>query len=98
MWKLPRQGERHLQGYPFNLPLSDYPKLTPLVTDTASPKQSIPVYYIHSLNQPFCPNPSCKCHGQQQEVKRLLGNIVDGTMTLREAAELLDEKKAEGEK
>ncbi len=87
-----------MQGYPFDLPLTEYPQLAPLVTDTASPRQRIPVYYIHSLQQPFCPNPMCKCHSQQQEIKRLLGNIVDGIMTLREAADLIDDKKSEGER
>jgi len=76
---------------PFDLPLSDFPKLKPTVTDTASPQQRIPVYYIHSLNQPFCPDPACKCHRQQQEVKKLLHSIVDGILTLREAADLIDD-------
>ncbi|HLQ28143.1 MAG TPA: hypothetical protein VK140_02765 [Ktedonobacteraceae bacterium] len=87
-----------MQGYPFDLPLTEYPRLAPLVTDTASPQQCIPVYYIHSLSQPFCGNPLCRCHRQQQEIKRLLGHIVEGIMTLREAADLIDEKKGEGER
>ena len=86
-----------MQDYPFDLPLSEYPKLAPLVTDTASPRQRIPVYYIHSLSQPYCPNPTCKCHWMQQEVRKLLGTIVEGLYTLREAADLIDEKKSEGE-
>ena len=86
-----------MQGYPFDLPLTEYPRLAPLVTDTASPQQRIPVYYIHSLSQPFCPNPACRCHRQQQEIQRLLSHIVDGIMTLREAADLIDDKKSEEE-
>ncbi len=86
-----------MQDYPFDLPLSEYPKLAPLVTDTASPRQRVPVYYIHSLQQPYCPDPTCKCHWMQQEVRKLLGNVVEGLYTLREAADLIDEKKSEGE-
>jgi len=40
----------------------------------------------------------CKCHSQQQEIKKLLNSIVDGIMTLREAADLIDDKKSEGER
>ncbi len=87
-----------MQGYPFDLPLTEYPRLAPQVTDTASPQQRIPVYYIHSLSQPFCPNSLCQCHRQQQEIKKLLGHIVEGIMTLREAADLIDDKKSEGER
>lgn len=86
-----------MQDYPFNLPLSEYPPLTPQMTDTAHLKQAVPIYYIHTLQQPFCPNLSCKCHRQQTEVKRLLNNIADGVMAVKKVADLIDEKKAEGE-
>ncbi len=85
-----------MQGYPFELPLTEYPVLTVLVTDTASPRIRIPVYYIHALNQPFCKNSLCLCHRYQQEIRRLLHLIVDGIMTLREAADL-SEGRREGE-
>ncbi len=75
---------------PFHFPLTEYPLLSPLVTDTARPVQTIPVYYFHSLEQPFCHNTTCQCHSRQQEVKRLLGNILEGNLTLREAANLID--------
>ena len=86
-----------MQGYPFDLPLTEYPRLLPLVTDTARPRQRIPVYYIHSLSQPYCSNVLCRCHSLQQEIKHLLRNIVDGILTLKEAADLIDDKKKEGE-
>jgi hypothetical protein len=86
-----------MQGYPFDLPLTEYPKLGSLVTDTATPRKPVPIYFIHSLEQPFCQNPLCTCHRQQQEVKKLLGHIVEGTMTLREAADLIEDKRREGE-
>ena len=82
---------------PFDLPLSEYPKLKPSVTDTASPEQRIPIYYFHSFEQPYCPDPACRCHWMQQEVKNLLRNIVEGIYTLREAANLIDDKRKEEE-
>jgi hypothetical protein len=84
-----------MPGYPFDLPLTEYPRLAPLVTDTASPRQCIPVYHIHALSQPFCRNPLCKCHCQQQEIKRLLANIAEGILTLQEAADLICEERGE---
>lgn len=81
---------------PFHLlQLTDMPKLSPQATDTASPNLPIPVYFIHSLEQPFCKNPFCKCHWQQREIRHLLGNIVEGEMTLKEAADFLDDLNEE---
>src|SRR5260221_13833456 len=86
-----------MQGYPFDLPLTEYPHLAPLVTDTARPQQRIPVYYFHSFDQPYCSNILCRCHSLQQEGRYLLRNIVDGILTLKEAANLIDDTKREGE-
>jgi hypothetical protein len=86
-----------MPGYPFELPLTEYPRLAPLMTDTASPRQRIPVYYIHAPKQPFCKNSLCLCHRQQQDIQRLLTLIVEGMMTLREAADLISEGRREGE-
>ena len=81
---------------PFHLlQLTEYPVLAPQSTDTARPYTPIPVYFIHSLERPFCKKPRCKCQWQQQEVKRLLGNIVEGAMTLREAANFFDDLNGE---
>src|SRR5260370_13377802 len=74
---------------PFRLPLTEYPLLSPPVTDTATPVQAIPVYYFHSVEQPFCRDTTCKCHWKQREVKRLLGSILDGEVSLRETSDLL---------
>ena len=82
---------------PFHLPLTEYPLLTPLVTDTAYPQQSIPVYYFHSFEHPFCKDTNCKCHWKQQEVARLLGSILEGELSLREAANLIDAEEREGD-
>ena len=81
---------------PFHLyQLTDMPRLAPQATDTARPNLPIPIYFFHSLEQPFCKNPGCKCHWQQREVMRLLGNIVEGNLTLKEAARLLDDVNEE---
>jgi hypothetical protein len=81
---------------PFHLyQLTDMPALPPLTTDTAHPNLPVPIYFIHSLERPFCKNPGCKCQWQQQEVRRLLSTIVEGEMTLREAADFLDEANGE---
>lgn len=82
---------------PFHLmQLTEFPALAPQATDTASPQTPIPIYFIHSLERPFCRNAACKCHWQQRQVNRLLGNILEGDMTLREAADFLDDVNGEG--
>src|SRR5437764_7064660 len=81
------QREEAMQGStPFHFPLTEYPLLSPQVSDTARPVQTIPVYYFHSFEQPFCHDATCQCHSRQQEVKRLLTNILEGNLTLIEAA------------
>ena len=81
---------------PFHLmQLTDMPTLMPRATDTASPNLPIPIYFIHSLEEPFCTSPDCKCQWQQREVMRLLGSIVEGEMTLKEAVDFLDDVNGE---
>ena len=81
---------------PFHLlQLTGIPPLVPIATDRAIPFIPIPIYFIHSLAQPFCKNDRCKCHWQQQQVRRLLGNIIEGEITLREAADFLDDVNGE---
>ncbi len=84
-----------MRGIPFDL--TEYPPLEANVTDTVRPQKSIiPIYYFHSFEQPYCRNPECKCHRRQQEVRRLLDNIIEGKLTLRQAADLIDDKGIEG--
>ena len=81
---------------PFHrMQLTEMPGLAPQATDTASPNLPVPIYFFHSLEQPFCRNPRCKCHWQQREVMRLLGSIVEGEITLKEAANLFDDVNGE---
>lgn len=72
-----------MQGFP----LEQYQPVFSLVTDTATPQKPIPIYSIHSLEQPFCPDFNCACHSQQREIARLLGLINEGILTLREASD-----------
>jgi choline-glycine betaine transporter len=82
---------------PFHLlQLTELTALAPQVTDTAIPFTLVPIYYIHSLERPFCGDQRCKCHWQQQQVQRLLGNVIEGEMSLREAADFLDDINGEG--
>src|SRR5438270_1529892 len=71
-----------------SIPLERYAPVFSLATDTATPQKPIPIYFIHSLQYPYCRNTTCECHAHQREVARLLGLISDGIITLREAAEL----------
>jgi len=80
---------------PFSVPLTDYPPLLSHVTDTATPRTPIPLYYFHSFEQPFCNDPTRQCHWKQQEVRRLLARTLQGELTLREAAKLVEEREGE---
>lgn len=75
---------------PFDVSLEQYRPIFSLATDTATPQRPIPIYYIHSMQQPYCRNPECACHERQKEVAKLLGLITDGIMTLREAADFMN--------
>ena len=77
-----------MQGEPFYVPLEQYQPVFSPVTDTATPQKPIPIYFIHSLQNPYCRNAACECHTYQREIARLLGLVNDGILTLREAADL----------
>jgi len=55
-----------------------------------STSEIVPIYFIHSIDSPFCPIPGCWCHGNQEEIAKLLDQIADGLLTLREAADFAD--------
>lgn len=61
-------------------------------TDTAHPQAAVPIYLVHTLGNPFCPLPGCECHSNQQAIVRLLKQVGDGLLTLREAADFADGK------
>lgn len=82
---------------PFHLlQLTELTALAPQVTDTALPFTPVPIYFIHSLERPFYKNSRCKCHWQQRQIQRLLGHILEGDMTLKEAMHFMEEVNGEG--
>jgi hypothetical protein len=56
-----------------------------LDNDTEAPRMLIPIYYIHSLEHPFCRDFACECHLHQRQIAHLLGLVYEGELTLREA-------------
>jgi hypothetical protein len=61
-----------------------------VLTDTAHPQDIVPIYLMHSFENPFCPIPSCWCHTDQEKIAALLEHIKNGVMTLQEAALFAD--------
>lgn len=59
-------------------------------TDAAHPQAIVPIYRMHTIDNPFCPIPGCWCHTDQARIAQLLEAIRNGEMTLREAADFAD--------
>ncbi len=78
-----------------NVSPPQYPLSQQGVMDTATSLPTIPVYLLHSFEQPFCANATCPCHAQQQEVVRLFVKIVEGFLELEQAVHFLDEVNGE---
>ena len=76
-------------------PLGDYPPVLSFDTDTATPRQQIPVYYLHSFEEPFCTNETCQCFVKRQEIKSLFVKIVEGKFNLEKAVDLIDDTQRE---
>src|SRR5258707_15630905 len=77
------------------LSVEDHPVLMLQHTDTATPRSQIPIYYLHSLTRPFCANPVCICQRTRKEAAQLLGFIIEGVLTIKEAAHLIDGKQGD---
>src|SRR5260370_25450742 len=67
------------------IPLEQYRPVFSMTTDTATPQQPIPIYFIHSLEQPYCRNRYCQCHSTQRELERSLRLIAARIVTLGDA-------------
>lgn len=52
------------------------------------PRSSVPVYCIHSFEQPFCTNPLCPCQQHKPAVLLLFTQIIEGKLELEKAADL----------
>ena len=72
-----------MHGYPFEPSASLTLRSE---TDTALPQPVIPLFLLHTLEHPFCINPCCECHTNQEHSMMLLDEIKRGTLTLHEAA------------
>ena len=83
-----------MQGFPYHHLLDEYPPFLPHETDTATPHTPIPIYYIHTLIQPFCSNSFCICQRREKSMVRLLRGLIEGMLLLLEAAALTTLGKA----
>lgn len=79
----------------FGVLLRQYPVPQQRVTDTVAPIPCVPVYFIHSFEQPFCPDTHCKCQAHRQEVVALFVTIIEGQVELEPAAALFAENGKE---
>lgn len=75
------------------LALTVYPHHKEAVTDTASSR--VPVYFIHSFEQPFCQDEGSSCHRHKQAVVRLFVKTIEGHFELEQASRLLKDEKVE---
>lgn len=80
---------------PFDFSLSKYLVPQQKVTDTVTPIPLLPVYFIHSFEQPFCADVRCTCRAHQREVVTLFVKIIEGHVQLEPAATLLVENRKE---
>lgn len=53
------------------------------------PSTTIPVYFIHSFERPFCHNPLCPCQLQKLDITGLFIQIVEGKLELEKAENLV---------
>ena len=83
-----------MQGVPYHLLLDGYPPFLPQETDTATPHTPVPIYYMHTLTQPFCSNALCACQRREKSMVRLLRGLIEGLLVLLEAAALTTPGKA----
>ena len=52
-------------------------------TDTACPVTIVPIFYMHNGPQRFCLNPDCACHSNEDALRAILEQLLDGTLCLR---------------
>lgn len=56
-------------------------------TDTAHPQPVVPVYLIHSLEQPFCDRQRCWCQQGKAQITPILAALKTGSLLLSDAAD-----------
>jgi hypothetical protein len=89
-----KQGASTMPEHLFDVSRIEY-SLPQAVTDTATSLSLIPMYFIHSFEQPFCAEAACPCSAHRQEVVRLFVKVVEGHFALEKAADFLDENGRE---
>ena len=62
-------------------------------TDTAHPQAVVPIYFIHTIQQPFCNRPGCWCQTNKARVTPLLDALKNDELMLREAANLTQRRE-----
>lgn len=60
--------------------------------DTLYTQDPVPIYFMHTLEKPFCQLPGCWCHTDQESIIHMLEAIRNGELTLCEAANFVDGK------
>lgn len=65
--------------------MQDIDRLNQALTHSVA---SIPMYYFHSFEQPFCTNSLCRCQLNRQTVIRLFVQIIEGKLELEKASNL----------
>ena len=56
------------------------------------PGSSMPMYYLHSFEQPFCANPLCLCQLHKGETVQVFTHLIEGKLLLEQAQPLLAER------
>jgi hypothetical protein len=91
------QGASTMPETLFGVSLRQYPVPQQVVTDTVIPILVVPVYFIHSFEQPFCTEASCTCQRHRQEVVKLFVQIIEGHVELKQTATLIDDNEKENQ-
>jgi hypothetical protein len=79
----------------FDVSRTEYSLPQAVITDTVTSIPTIPMYFIHSFEQPFCADATCQCSTQRQEVVRLFVQIVEGHFELDQTADFMDDNGKE---
>ena len=48
------------------------------------PTATIPIFYMHPGDKPWCLNPACRCHQGDDQLKQLLLSVIARDLKLRQ--------------
>ena len=65
----------------------------PPQTNTATPYAAVPIYFLHSVTQPFCSLSGCWCRSCELEVRALLEAMAKGELLMQDAAPLVESQR-----